>query len=294
MPIAAAGPGASRSGRAAGASPLFPPKHPASEAAAEEVREVIHRSPCLLGQARSRWWLGGLRRVVDWMADLSLGGVHGLLRRLDIRYRHGRRYVHSPDPDYDTKLAAIAAGLAEARAEPGRVAFLYEDELTYYRRPSESFAYEAVGADGPRADQGHGNNSKRRVLAGLDAVTGRLITWQRSSTGRDVLARFFGEVGMSYPKAEVVYIALDNWPVHFHPEVAAALAETRVRLLRLPTYAPWTNPVEKVWRWLYQEVLHHHELRDDWDRLKERVTNWLARWAGDSPELLRYVGLNPG
>jgi hypothetical protein len=228
------------------------------------------------------------------MAGLSLGGVHGLLRRLGVHYRRGRRYVHSPDPAYDAKMAAIAAALAEARAEPGRVAFLYQDELTFYRRPTAAFAYEAVGADGPRADQGHGSNSKRRVAACLDALTGRLIAWQRSRTGRDVLARFFREVAAAYPAAETVYIALDNWPVHFHPEVITALAGTKVRLLRLPTYAPWTNPVEKVWRRLYEEVLHHHEFRDDWDRLKELVTTWLARWADTSPELLRYVGLNPG
>jgi transposase len=191
-------------------------------------------------------------------------------------------------------MAAIAAALAAARADPARVAFLYEDELTSYRRPSVAFAYEAAGGDGPRADQSRGSNSKRRVAACLDAVSGRVIAWQRSRTGRAVLARFFRAVGEAYPDAEVVYVALDNWPVHFHPEVAAALAGTKVRLLRLPTYAPWTNPVEKLWRWLYAEILHHHELRDDWGRLKELVTQWLARWADGSPELLRYMGLNPG
>jgi hypothetical protein len=228
------------------------------------------------------------------MAGLTPGGVHRLLRRLGVRYRRGRRYVHSPDPEYDAKLGAVGAALAAARADPARAAFLYEDELTYYRRPTVAFAHEAVGADGPRADQGHGNNTKRRVIACLDAVTGRLLSWQRSSTPRGALARALLEAAASYPAAEVVYVALDNWPVHFHPEVAEALAGSKVRLLRLPTYAPWTNPVEKVWRWLYQDVLHHHDLRDDWDRLKGLVAAWLAKWAEPSPELLRYVGLNPG
>jgi hypothetical protein len=36
------------------------------------LEEVPHRSPCLFGLARSRWWLDGLRSVVPWLADCSL------------------------------------------------------------------------------------------------------------------------------------------------------------------------------------------------------------------------------
>lgn len=228
------------------------------------------------------------------MSELSLGGIQRLLRRLRVHYRRGRRYVHSPDPNYEVKMTAINAALAEARADPQRIVFLYEDELTYYRRPTAAFAYEVVGDDGPRANQGQGSNNKRRIAGCLDAVTGRLIQWQRSRTGRDVLSRFFLEVASRYPQAEAIYLAMDNWPVHFHPDVVAAMEKTKVRLLRLPTYAPWTNPIEKVWRCLYEQVLHHHEFRNDWEQLKTLVANWLEKWEQDSPELLRYVGLNPG
>jgi transposase len=43
----------------------------------------------------------------------------------------------------------------------------------------------------------------------------------------------------------------------------AALAPSKIVLVPLPTYAPWTNPVEKVWRKLCQEVLHLHEFVDE-------------------------------
>jgi transposase len=64
-----------------------------------------------------------------------------------------------------------------------------------------------------------------------------------------------------------------------------------VRLLRLPTYAPWTNPIEKVWRKLKQEVLHQHDFGDDWAGLQQAVQGWLA-WAAPA-DLLRYTGLRP-
>jgi len=31
-----------------------------------------------------------------------------------------------------------------------------------------------------------------------------------------------------------------------------------ITLVYLPTYAPWLNPIEKLWRKAYQEVLHLH------------------------------------
>ena len=94
-----------------------------------------------------------------------------------------------------------------------------------------------------------------------------------------------------YPTAQRIYVIQDNWPVHFHPELRAALVQTPIRLVRLPTYAPWTNPVEKVWRKLYAAVLHLHRFADAWDELTQTVQAWLDQWAEPTSHLLRYVGL---
>lgn len=120
-----------------------------------EVSEVVHRSPRLFGHERSRWWLAGIRRGLEWLSGLSLPGVWKLLRRLKVHYKRGRQYVHSPDPDYDTKLAAIAAATAVVRQEPTAYVLLYEDELTYYRRPSLACAYGLAGHDDVRAQSEH-------------------------------------------------------------------------------------------------------------------------------------------
>jgi hypothetical protein len=244
----------------------------------------------LFGLARSRWWLDGLRAVVPWLAGRSRGGVHGLLHRLGVAYKRGRRYVHSPDAEYDAKLAALAQARAHAATDPQHVVFLYEDELSYYRHPTVAQGYAPTGRTQPYARQGYGANRRRRVAACLDAATGRVVFWQRAHFDVRTLGRFFQAVAAAYPAAARLYIALDNWPVHFHPIVLAALPP-QITLLPLPTYAPWTNPTEKLWRWLYAEVLHLHTFTDYWPALWDAVATWLAQWADDGPALLRYVGL---
>jgi transposase len=59
----------------------------------------------------------------------------------------------------------------------------------------------------------------------------------------------------------------------------------------LPTYAPWLNPIEKLWRWLRQDVLKRHRLAGDWPSLRGRVNQFLGQFATGSQDLLRYVGL---
>jgi hypothetical protein len=116
---------------------------------------------------------------------------------------------------------------AEARRSGGRVVLVYLDELTYYRRPAAARCWAAAGGPGPPAEQGHGRNRKRRVVGALDALAGRLTSWQGDKAGVDELLRFYRRLEAAYPQAEVIYVAQDNWPVHFHERVLAGLGGRR-------------------------------------------------------------------
>jgi len=258
-----------------------------------ELLNMVQCCPRLAGLERSRWWLDGLRQAISWLRTCSLAGVSKLLRRLGIVYKRGREYVHSPDPDYKLKLAYLAAARAQVHARPQHQVMLYLDEMTYTRRPSVGYDYAPRRSKRPLARLGWGTNCQRRIAGALDVETGRFITWQRSRFDRRNLLAFFRALQAAYPYAERIFLVLDNWPVHFHPDILLALANSNITLLRLPTYAPWTNPVEQVWRRLRQEVLHLHDFLEDWSALQTMVQRWLDQWRDGSLALLHYVGLLP-
>ena len=110
----------------AGASPLFPPVQAPQdlELAVADLTETVHQSPECFGLSRSRWWLEGLRQTVPWLSSLSLPGVCQLLDRLHIAYKRGRRYVHSPDPDYPVKSARLRSAWQEVLKDPTSVVLL--------------------------------------------------------------------------------------------------------------------------------------------------------------------------
>jgi hypothetical protein len=242
-----------------------------------------------------------------------------LLKRIGISYKRGRDYVHSPDRHYWPKLDLIEQCRLRAYYAPQRYVFLYQDEVTYYRQPSPSYGYEAVGPHQPLAFRSYRSNTYFRAVATMNVMTGDVLYRQYSRLNRFQLSAFYADVHEAYPDAEVIYIVVDNWPVHFHPDILARLEPQRhlfwpprlpanwptkpgpkavhddlpIQLLSLPTYASWLNPIEKLWRKLKQEILHLHRQSDQWLELRKRVAAFLEQFRYGSDELLRYVGLLP-
>lgn len=157
--------------------------------------------------------------------------------------------------------------------------------------PPDAAGRRSAGGQEPLAHQGVGKQRYWRIAGALDVVRGLHHAWQRAHFDRHTLLGYFRALEAAYPKARRMFIALDNWPVHSHADVLAGLQDSRVRLLPVPTYAPWTNPEEKVWRKLYAEVLHRHDFAERWPDLRPVVQQWLDTADTSPTDLLRYVGL---
>jgi DDE superfamily endonuclease len=265
----------------------FPPEK------VEELQEFIHQPPPQNGASGSRWTLAELLEQCSLLEGLScLSAVHQRLRRCRIRLKRGRLHISSPDPEYDQKVAQGKLYLAAARA--GELVYLYGDEFTYYRQPLAGWDYAVQGAGGaaqPTALCLPPKNTKRRVCGLLDAADGRLLHRSLSRFGVAEWCAFLPAVRARYGPDVRIVIQLDNWPVHHHEQVKAAAAAERLELHYQPTYAPWTNPIEKLWRWLKQAELYHHRLAGDWEQLKQRVDGFLEHVSNVPDELLWYVGL---
>jgi transposase len=106
------------------------------------------------------------------------------------------------------------------------------------------------------------------------------------------VSAFYRQLAEQYARFEKVYVIQDNWNIHTHDDVQATLKQLpRLEVVGLPTYASWLNPIEKLWRWTRQTVIHRHRLSDRWDELKQRVACFFDQFKDGSQELLRYVGL---
>jgi hypothetical protein len=227
------------------------------------------------------------------MTHISLPAVCKGLRRFDLRYKRGQQHVHSPDLLYEYKLAQIARARDLALQAPSEVVFLYLDEHTANLRPRVGRTYSPLGEKGEKATGAA--SSLIRLAGALDVATGQVIVRRRACFPVKEMYRFFYHVEQHYPAASVIYIALDNWPVHFHPYVQENLERihSKIRLLPLPTYAPWTNPIEKFWLKLNREFMNQHPYGRNEPAFLQALDLWLDKHRDESAALLHEVGLLP-
>jgi hypothetical protein len=155
----------------------------------------------------------------------------------------------------------------------------------------------------------------------MDAGSGRLFYRQKPSVGREKLTDLYREMAATY-QGKRLWVVQDNTPFHFHTDVLQALeaqiwprahpafeyarpskwpdpteaalsgGELPVQIVPLPTYASWLNPIERLWRWLKQEVLHLHPFAGNWKKLKRGVRSFLERFTKGSGALLEYTGVS--
>jgi hypothetical protein len=273
---------------------LFPPVHGNDpQSAAAQVQGVCYRSPQLYELPRSRWSLALLQKTIPWLAGKSLSCISQLLKRLHVSYKRGRRAVHSPDLLYDVKLARIRAAYQQMQQHPTRVVLLYLDEHLVGRYPTVARCYSSTGAPGMQARQYAGYNSMLRIVGCLDAASGAVIAKRYGSVTVDNFLKFLQMVEKQYPEAEVIYIALDNWSVHINERVPAALQarQSKIQLLFQPTYAPWTNPIEKVWLRFNEDVSHMHPHWAKWQPWRLRIDDWIAQVRPASQAMLQATGV---
>jgi transposase len=216
-----------------------------------------------------------------------------VLDRHGLHIRAARVRQHSPDPEYLTKLEHLLSCLHDAAAHPDDVVLVFLDEMGYYRWPADGRTWGPTApTPAPLADREGPNNKQWRVIGALNALSGRVDYLDAYIIGREKVIRFYHQLIAAYPDARQIYAVQDNWSIHTHPEVQAALATLpQIEPVWLPTYAPWLNPIEKLWRWLREQVLTLHRLAGDWEALRERVNAFLDQFAAESHALLQYVGL---
>ena len=240
-----------------------------------------------------RWTLSLIAKTFPFFADYSLAGVWKVLRAAGMCLRGSRTQMYRPDPKYQEKLEHLLTVLAQATHAPSHVMALFVDEMGFFRWPDPAPDWSArAPAPPPVADRKRAPQGQWRVIGALNALTGQVMTLDNSIVGRRQVCAFLQQIDQSYPNAEKIYVIMDNWSIHHHDDVQAQLKLLpRLEIVWLPTYAPWLNPIEKLWRKFRQELLHLHRFADAWDQFRQRCRTFFAQFSQGSQALLQYVGL---
>jgi len=102
-----------------------------------------------------------------------------------------------------------------------------------------------------------GQPYRRYGLGAVNYHTGETVILFKRRKRRREVAELLQALVDKHPTG-TIYVAWDNADTHEDDEVEAVVrgAAGRLVLLSLPTYSPWLNPIEMLWRHFRREVSH--------------------------------------
>ena len=241
------------------------------------LRWVLEASPTAFGFVRSRWTCETVAVLLreDYRVRVSRETVRRRLRAEDLVWRRPRPVVGPKDPAYAVKLGKIRALL---RGLPKDQVAVFMDEVDINTNPKIGSMWMKRGRQAEVVTPG--DNEKRYLAGSWDWRSRRLtVTEGRPKQGRntDLFLAHLDDLRRRYRRYRVIHVICDNAKPHSAKRVREYLAEHegRVVIHYLPTRAPETNPIERVWWRLHEDVTRNHRC-GTMAELLGLVRDWLA------------------
>jgi putative transposase len=236
---------------------------------------ITRRSPRDFGFLRSRWTCA-VAALLLWSCfqlAVSRETVRRWLHQADLVWRRPRPVLRRQDPLRQAKLRSLRQLLADLPADEAAV---FEDEVDVNLNPKIGAMWMRRGqqAEVPTP----GDNAKRYLAGSMNWRTGTLWVTEGDHRDGELFVRHLEDLRLRLRRYRVIHVICDNARFH-RAEKCKRLQEYlkrwghRIVLHYLPLYAPETNPIERVWWHLHDEITRNHQCQTI-----EELLNLVFRW----------------
>ncbi len=248
--------------------------------AAVVIGWVTTLRPLNFGYIRSRWCCATLALVLwkEHHVKVSDETVRRWLGSQKMVWRRPRPVLERKDANRSRKLRRIRALLGNL--PPDEAAF-FQDEVDISTNPKIGCMWMRRGKQARLATPG--DNQKRYLAGSMDWRTGKLIATEGKGRNADLFLAHLDELRCRYRGYHKIHVICDNASFHTikrSRKVREYMEQWghRIVLHYLPKYAPETNPIERVWWHLHDEVTRNHHCFDI-AKLVKLAMRWLQEKA---------------
>ena len=137
-----------------------------------------------------------------------------------------------------------------------------------------------------------GQPEKYYGIGAVNYHTGETVVQFHRRKRRKEIAQLLEALLAKHPTG-TVYVAWDNADTHQDAEVEVVVrtAAGRLVLLYLPTYSPWLNPIEMLWRH-FRRAVTHCELFETMQALLIAARECFDRFNQRPRQILSVIGSN--
>jgi putative transposase len=247
-----------------------------SYAAVLVVRWVCESTPRSWGLLRSRWTCATAAFVLATYFHLAVSRetVRRWLHQADLVWRRPRPVLRRHDPQRPRKLRALRRLLRQLPADEVAV---FQDEVDINLNPKIGSMWMRRGQQAEVATPG--DNEKRYLAGSMNWRTGTLWVTEGKQRNGTLFVRHLEDLRRRLRRYKKIHVICDSARFH-RPDQCKHLQEYlerwghRIVLHYVPLYAPKTNPIERLWWHLHDEITRNHTCQTI-EELLDLVFRWL-------------------
>lgn len=230
-------------------------------------------SPRDLGFLRSRWCcrLVVVMLLRTYQVRVSDETVRRWLHQSGLVWRRPRPVIVLKDPQRARKLRKIRKLLANL---PDDEVAVFQDEVDINLNPKIGSMWMWRGKQAKVVTPG--DNEKCYLSGSLNWRTGQLISTEGPRRNGQLFIAHLDDLRRRLRRYHTIHVICDNAKFHTSAAVRRYLAghAGRIVLHLLPTRAPETNPIERVWWKLHEAITRNHCCKS-MDELLNLAFQWL-------------------
>jgi transposase len=228
-----------------------------------ELKKLVEQEPRQAGYNFSTWTCADLVRelVKNGFEQVSCETIRVHLHSLEYRVLRPVLSIASPDPNYQQKVKQLEH--YKQQAKNGEILLYFEDEIDLNLLPGILRCWTLRGSQ--RKVMTPGGNVKRYGFGAVNYVSGKTvyrIEEHKNSDGFCAFVKQFMQTITLSPEyhGQRIVLVVDNFIIHHSQKTLKFLEQyaDQLVLFALPTYSPWLNLVELLWKHLRRKVTHNH------------------------------------
>jgi putative transposase len=237
---------------------------------------VIQFTPTHFGYLRSRWSCTVVADLLRREHQVLVGRetVRRHLHQQELVWRRPRPVLRPKDRSYHQKISRIRHLLATL---PDEEIALFQDEAEIATNPKIGSMWMLKGRQA--TVETPGTNQKQHLVGSLAWGSEQLVTTWAPRRNTGAFLEHLDQLRRTFRRYRLIHVICDNANFHKSKAVKAYLKKhPRLRLHYLPKYAPETNPIERVWWHLHNDITRNHRC-PTLETLLNQVDCWLRQHA---------------
>lgn len=130
------------------------------------------------------------------------------------------------------------------------------------------------------------NSGRQRLnLSGaIDIISKKVLVREDVTLNAESTIAFLKQIEEAYPLCHKIHVFCDNARYYRNKKVLEYLVESKIEMHFLPSYSPNLNPIERLWKFMYEHILYN-KYYEKFSAFKEAILGFLQGLLNPLPEM---------